>query len=80
MAALDEVFGTPLTDEEAPGAMFAASRTRLSMRDAVPANRGIAAVARAREVSVDVLQCLERKDIEGQSGRSPEDLQKHPSR
>ena len=80
MEALDEDFGTFLEDDEAPGAIFAASRTRLSMRDAVPANRGTAAIAKAREVSVNVFQCAEREDVNGQSGGSPEALQKHQSR
>ena len=65
MEALDEAFGTLLDEDEVPGAMFAASRTRLSMRDAVPANRGTAAVAKAREVSVNVFQCAKREDVKG---------------
>ena len=63
MAALDVLFGTLLDDDEAPGAPFAASRTRLSMRDAVPANRGTAAVAKAREVSVHVSKFAESEDV-----------------
>ena len=41
------------------------------MREAVPANRGTAAVAKAREVSVNNFHCAEREDVKGFVRRIP---------